>query len=58
MEEEKKFTLRRKKVLLENRINRLKIDLILAESIKEEYEIENQIEMLQFELSHLEFQEV
>ena len=58
MEEEKKFTLRRKKVLLENRINRLQIDKILAKDLKEEYEIENEIEMLQFELSHLEFQEV
>ena len=58
MEDNKKFMLRRKKVLLENRINRLQIDKILAKDLKEEYEIENEIEMLQFELSHLEFQEV
>ena len=58
MEDNKKFMLRRKKVLLENRISRLQIDKILAKDLKEEYEIENEIEMLQFELSNLAFEEV
>ena len=56
MEDNKKFMLRRKKVLLENRISRLQIDKILAKDLKEEYEIEGQIEQVQFELSNLAFE--
>ena len=60
MEENKKFMLRRRKIMLEVRLHRLQIDKIIAKDLKEEYEIEGQIEQVQFELSNLafEFEEV
>jgi hypothetical protein len=55
---DKKFMLKRKRIMLENRLHRLQIDKILAKDLKEEHEIQNQIDQVQFELSNIAFEEI
>ena len=54
----KKLELRKRKIALENQIAKLKIEQVLAKTLKEEQEIQNKIDQIEFELSNIAFEEM